>query len=156
MEHQEQTPTTRDIAGAGARTEPPQDDESRFSRDDAPADMEATQPDRELSSATETETAGAAGNGAAAEPPALLAEQDQSGFQGRWEDIQTRFVDDPRRAVEDADALVATVMQRLADGFADERGRLEGMWGRGEDVGTEDLRIALQRYRSFFQRLLSA
>lgn len=86
----------------------------------------------------------------------LLPEDDQAGLRGRWEAIQVRFVDEPRTAVEEADALVASVMQRLADGFAEERERLEGMWGRGEDVGTEDLRVALQRYRSFFHRLLSA
>src|SRR5919206_1354394 len=80
---------------------------------------------------------------------------DADGFQSRWEDIQVRFVDEPRRAVEDADALVATVMQRLAEGFAQERERLEAQWGRGEDISTEDLRVALQRYRSFFRRLLS-
>jgi hypothetical protein len=83
----------------------------------------------------------------------LLA--DAEGFQGRWEEIQVRFVDEPRGAVEDADALVATVMQRLAEGFAQERERLEAQWGRGEDISTEDLRVALQRYRSFFRRLLS-
>jgi hypothetical protein len=83
----------------------------------------------------------------------LLA--DSGGFQARWEEIQVRFVDEPRGAVEDADALVATVMQRLAEGFAQERERLEAQWGRGEDISTEDLRVALQRYRSFFQRLLS-
>jgi hypothetical protein len=66
------------------------------------------------------------------------------------------FVDDPRDAVENADALVAELMQRLADGFARERERLEGQWSRGEDVSTEDLRVVLQRYRSFFRRLLSA
>jgi len=80
---------------------------------------------------------------------------DSDGFQSRWEEIQVRFVDEPRGAVEDADALVATVMQRLAEGFAQERERLEAQWGRGEDISTEDLRVALQRYRSFFQRLLS-
>ena len=72
------------------------------------------------------------------------------------EHIQTGFVDEPRQTVEQADELVAQVMQRLAEGFAAERERLEQQWGRGEDVSTEDLRIALQRYRSFFQRLLAA
>jgi hypothetical protein len=90
---------------------------------------------------------------AAGDATPLLA--DGEGFQSRWEDIQVRFVDEPRGAVEDADALVATVMQRLAESFAQERERLEAQWGRGEDISTEDLRIALQRYRSFFQRLLS-
>jgi hypothetical protein len=87
---------------------------------------------------------------------ALLPADEQDGFFTRWEQIQVRFVDDPRDAVESADTLVANVMQRIAEGFALERERLEGMWGRGEDVGTEDLRVALQRYRTFFHRLLSA
>jgi hypothetical protein len=93
------------------------------------------------------------GTAADAEPAPLLEGADE--FQRRWEEIQVRFVDEPRGAVEDADALVATVMQRLADGFASERERLEAQWGRGEDISTEDLRVALQRYRSFFQRLLA-
>jgi hypothetical protein len=87
---------------------------------------------------------------------ALLPQDQGSEFQGRWEEIQTTFVDDPRDAVENADALVAELMQQLADGFARERERLEGQCSRGEDVSTEDLRVALQRYRSFFRRLLSA
>jgi hypothetical protein len=86
--------------------------------------------------------------------PLLTAEQGVT-FQTRWEAIQTRFVDEPRGAVEDADTLVANLMQQLAQGFAQERERLEAQWGRGEDISTEDLRVALQRYRSFFQRLLS-
>jgi hypothetical protein len=87
---------------------------------------------------------------------ALLPQDDEADLRARWEEIQARFVDDPRGAVEEADALVAGVMQSLADGFARARERLEDQWSRGEDVGTEDLRVALQRYRSFFQRLLSA
>ena len=88
--------------------------------------------------------------------PELLPREQNADFQSRWETIQTGFVDDPRQTVEQADELVANVMQRLAEGFAAERERLEQQWGRGEDVSTEDLRIALQRYRGFFQRLLSA
>ena len=68
--------------------------------------------------------------------------------------LQTGFVDEPRRTVEDADKLVAAVMQRLAEGFANERSGLEKQWDRGDNVSTEDLRVALQRYRSFFDRLL--
>jgi len=64
------------------------------------------------------------------------------------------FVDEPRRTVEEADKLVAAVMQRLAEGFANERSGLEKQWDSGENVSTEDLRLALQRYRSFFDRLL--
>jgi hypothetical protein len=74
----------------------------------------------------------------------------------RWSDVQSAFVDDPRKAVKTADELVADVMKQLADGFAKERRSLEEQWSRGDDVSTEDLRIALQRYRSFFDRLLEA
>lgn len=85
----------------------------------------------------------------------LFPEKEANDFRTRWTDIQTGFVDEPRRAVEQADALVAEVIKRLANSFADERSKLEGQWGRGDDVSTEDLRIALRRYRSFFDRLLS-
>ena len=77
-------------------------------------------------------------------------------FTSHWEEIQASFVDQPRQAVEQADALVADLMQRLAASFSNERERLEGHWDRGDDVSTEDLRVALTRYRSFFDRLLSA
>ncbi len=87
---------------------------------------------------------------------ALLPADEAAGFQYRWQELQTGFVDQPRQTVEQADELVALVMQRVADGFATERDRLEDQWGRGEDVSTEDLRVALQRYRAFFRRLLSA
>jgi hypothetical protein len=76
-------------------------------------------------------------------------------FQSRWFAIQTRFVDEPRHAVEEADQLVAAAMKRLAEVFAGERQNLEKEWGTGDDVSTEDLRVAFRRYRSFFDRLLS-
>jgi hypothetical protein len=85
----------------------------------------------------------------------LLAGDDAEGFRARWTDVQTGFVDEPRRAVEQADALVAELMQHLASTFADERGRLERQWDRGDDVPTDHLRDAFQRYRSFFERLLA-
>ena len=85
----------------------------------------------------------------------LFPDKDTNDFRKRWTDIQTGFVDEPRRAVEQADALVAEVIKRLADSFAAERSKLEGQWGRGDNVSTEDLRVALRRYRSFFDRLLS-
>lgn len=105
--------------------------------------------------ADDTGGAGASRTGATGAPTSTPLLADTEGFQSRWEEIQVRFVDEPRGAVEDADALVATIMQRLAEGFAQERERLEAQWGRGEDISTEDLRVALQRYRSFFQRLLA-
>lgn len=79
---------------------------------------------------------------------------DTREFASRWDAIQAGFVDEPRRAVEEADALVARVIQRLADSFSSERSRLEAQWSRGDQVGTEDLRVALRRYRSFFNQLL--
>jgi hypothetical protein len=85
----------------------------------------------------------------------LFHDEEGGGFRSRWEAIQTGFVDEPRVAVEQADSLVAEVMKRLAEVFADERTNLEQQWGRGDNVSTEDLRIALKRYRSFFERLLS-
>jgi len=85
----------------------------------------------------------------------LFPGSEAQGFQGRWSDIQASFVDEPRRSVEQADGLVAEVMQRLAQVFSDERGRLEKQWDRGEDTDTEALRQALRRYRSFFDRLLA-
>jgi hypothetical protein len=69
--------------------------------------------------------------------------------------VQSAFVDEPRKAVEDADHLVAAAMKRLAEMFAEERQKLEHQWDRGDNVSTEDLRIVLRRYRSFFSRLLS-
>ena len=87
-------------------------------------------------------------------PTPLFPENEATNFRNRWTEIQAAFVDEPRRAVEQGDALVADVIKRLASSFADERSKLEGQWGRGEDVSTEDLRVNLQRYRSFFDRLL--
>jgi len=84
----------------------------------------------------------------------LFHDDEGRGFRTRWEAIQTGFVDEPRKAVEQADALVSETIKRLSDVFAEERTGLEKHWGRGENVSTEDLRIALKRYRSFFERLL--
>lgn len=85
----------------------------------------------------------------------LLSREEIGSLRTEWDRIQTGFVDEPRRAVEGADALVATAMKRLAEIFAAERAQLEGQWDRGDNVSTEDLRLALQRYRAFFGRLLS-
>jgi hypothetical protein len=87
-------------------------------------------------------------------PGALFPDKECHDFRTRWDEIQIRFVDDPRKAAEDADSLVAEVMKRLAEIFAAERSNMETQWSRGENVSTEDLRIAVQRYRSFFNRLL--
>ena len=192
MERQDDTPSTRDLAGAGGSR--PDDDEPRFERegDDgraerAPASgtsvVEREDERGEDGVATDATTAAASpgtadvpeerrddrdqpaarddraarDDGAVADGDgSLLPAEEESDLRRSWEEIQTRFVDDPRRAVQDADELVAGVMQRLAERFAQARDGLEGQWSRGEDVGTEELRVALQSYRSFFRRLLSA
>jgi hypothetical protein len=88
-------------------------------------------------------------------PTPLFGGDELSGYRTRWSGIQTGFVDEPRKAVEEADALVAEVMKRLADVFSDERRQLEAHWEQTDKVSTEDLRVAMRRYRSFFERLLS-
>jgi hypothetical protein len=119
--------STRDIAGRGESER--ERDESRRQGAAAAVESEAAAP--------------------------MFAEDEAAGYRTRWDAIQTGFVDEPRRAVEEADALVAQVMKRLAEVFADERSQLEQQWDRGDQISTEDLRLALRRYRSFFQRLLS-
>jgi polyhydroxyalkanoate synthesis regulator phasin len=86
----------------------------------------------------------------------LLPADQTEHLMERWEEIQTSFVDEPQTSVEEADALVSDLMQRLMKSFSSERQRLESQWAKGDDVSTEDLRLALTRYRSFFERLLSA
>ena len=85
----------------------------------------------------------------------LFPNEELVGYRTRWDAIQTGFVDQPRAAVEQANALVSQVMTRLTEVFTRERSTLEGQWTKGDNVSTEDLRIALTRYRSFFHRLLS-
>jgi hypothetical protein len=180
MERSDERLSTRDIASPTTSSDDAgrvERDDARFERDDAggghavtgdtmatmadPAGAAADrEPERDLrepggerAAAGTTGTTGTTADDSRRTATPLLA--DSEGFQARWEEIQVRFVDEPRGAVEDADALVATVMQRLAESFAQEREGLEAQWGRGEDISTEDLRVALQRYRSFFQRLLA-
>ena len=87
--------------------------------------------------------------------PRRAVEQADSLVAGAMKRLAEIFVDEPRRAVEQADSLVAGAIKRLAGMFANERAKLEGQWDRGDNVSTEDLRLALRRYRSFFGRLLS-
>ncbi len=100
---------------------------------------------------------GAAGAADTAETEAaqLLDPKDRDAMTQRWRDIQADFVDQPQQAMQDADALVAGLMQQLAQMFSQERSQLEAQWSRGDEVSTEDLRVSLQRYRAFFERLLS-
>jgi hypothetical protein len=148
-------------AAADVQRRDPTDDELR--REDLPADARTRDTtvvqDRRPDQESATTPAGGqpvpdSGTTPSTTGP-LLATQDAEGFRARWTDIQTGFVDAPRRAVEQADALVAELMQHLARTFADERGRLERQWDQGDDVPTDNLRDAFQRYRSFFERLLA-
>jgi hypothetical protein len=86
---------------------------------------------------------------------AMYSDDQLRDFRGRWDQIQAGFVDEPRRAVEQADGLVADAISKLAEGFARTRGQLEEQWKRGDQVSTEDFRQALRHYRSFFTRLLN-
>jgi len=86
----------------------------------------------------------------------LLENREMQRILGQWREIQADFVDEPRKAVQDADALVAELMRRLAQTSADEREQLESQWLDGDDVSTEDLRQSLRLYRSFFERLVAA
>ena len=133
--------TTKDMAGTAAKRAPAEQEPS--------ADMRDEQRASETNAATQT-------NVPAVETNTPLFEKNETEeFRARWNSIQVQFVDEPRRSVEQADELVAQTMKRLAEVFARERDRLEQDWDRGDNVSTEDLRIALQRYRSFFDRLLS-
>lgn len=85
----------------------------------------------------------------------LLDAGESDEFLRRWSDVQARFVDDPQAAVRDGDSLVAELMQALATSFARHKSGLEQQWSSGGEPGTEELRLALQQYRSFFQRLLA-
>jgi len=84
----------------------------------------------------------------------LFRDDELQSFRSRWDEVQGRFVDEPREAVQKADDLVSDLVEKLTSGFAETRSGLEEQWNEGEDASTEDLRVALMRYRSFFQRLL--
>ncbi len=88
------------------------------------------------------------------EPAGLASAGDQERFVARWQEIQAGFVDEPRRAVQDADALVVDMMDRLARMLASEREQLESL-GEAGKVSTEDLRQGLRRYRALFDRLMA-
>lgn len=97
----------------------------------------------------------AVGNQLEEDSPQLFEQGALESYRIDWGAIQTGFVDNPRGAVRQADELVVAVMKRLAEVFGDERANLEQAWAKGDDVSTEELRVALRRYRSFFDRLLA-
>jgi len=149
----EQNLTTADLAQdkrPAASEDRPKPDRPTYDRpkDDRPKPVLAGRPGENAQN-----VASEARNTSEATP--LFPNNELQELRTRWTGIQTAFVDEPRRAVEQADGLVAAAMKRLAEVFAEERSKLEQQWDRGDNVSTEDLRVALQRYRSFFQRLLS-
>jgi hypothetical protein len=131
----DRTITTGDMAGTGERRDP-----------DGSGERRVWVPD----------TQGHGSPNESEERVALFQNSEAGEFHERWESIQTGFVDEPRRSVEQADNLVDEVVKRLSESFSNERASLERQWASGADkVSTEDLRLALRRYRSFFNRLLS-
>jgi hypothetical protein len=85
----------------------------------------------------------------------LFEDEAARKFRSRWQVIQGKFVDDPRDSVKQADDLVADIIKNVTMSFADRRISLEKQWNSGENISTEDMRQALKRYRSFFERLLT-
>jgi hypothetical protein len=141
--HDEPSVTTADLARSQRETQ------ADVRREPSGSDVQATKHLHEIGGG------GTVGRDAEQRSTPLFAPDEADQFRARWDRIQTGFVDEPHPSVEQADALVAEVMKRLAEVFAKERETLEEQWQRGEDLSTEDLRVALQRYRSFFTRLLS-
>ncbi|HYZ15662.1 MAG TPA: hypothetical protein VE591_04645 [Candidatus Acidoferrum sp.] len=131
-------------ARTATTTAPPQDARA------APAQAASAQAATQAASRQTTSPSTTGGDDAQLLPGDALQE-----FRVSWERIQTGFVDQPRESVQRAHDLVGQVVDRLSQSFARQRDGLEGTWSSGADVSTEDLRIALQRYRSFFDRLLS-
>ena len=102
-----------------------------------------------------TADTGAAGGSSSAIGDDLFADDEMVGLRARWDSVQASFVDDPKECVQKADGLVSDVVDQLTSSFSHARSRLEEQWARGEEASTEDLRIALKRYREFFDRLLA-
>lgn len=157
LKRKEQELTTADLAGTNT---PEVERRPQLVRDDnTPAENAAIANDDSVArdrafNAADRKVANIDRAAEANNPSPLFNDNEVGDFRNRWSNIQTGFVDEPRRAVEDADNLVAQLMKKLAEGFANERAGLEKQWDRGDNVSTEDLRVALQRYRSFFDRLL--
>lgn len=137
--------TTADTRDSEMRERPMRDTERREMADTRDTDMEDMPETRDAELPRRFDE----------RPMRLLSEEDNDRLGERWERLQTQFVDRPRETVTEADRLVADVMQQISSEFLRARQRLEEQWGRGDDVSTEDLRQALQRYRSFFHQLLT-
>jgi hypothetical protein len=153
--------TTEQIASAGTTSAQPDvpapTDHQDYPDDGYRDDGYRDDSDRDDSDRDDTAASPAADH--AADPgrrARLLDDGELQGITARWKDIQAEFVEEPKVAVQQADALVAELMQRLAAMFATERAGLENRWAGGNEVSTEDLRQGLRLYHSFFERLLAA
>jgi hypothetical protein len=144
------------MADTTTTMEPERAEEARDAERDRPRETTATDREREVvrEEPVEAHADRPAPGRAKTDGGPLLPPDAVTGFQRRWESIQTAFIDAPRESVAQADRLVADLTDRIAESFRDHRSELEGRWHRGEDVTTEELRQSLQRYRSFFDRLL--
>ena len=151
---QRQPLSTADLAAAGEAREARQ---VRETRDEAPRPSE----DRVVPQRQAVERPAAQAQPARQpaahddELAALFTPEIAAGFRSRWDAVQIGFVDDPGQAVRHADELVAEVMKSLADSFAQERARFESRMHESQTAATENMRVAVRRYRSFFERLLS-
>ena len=144
--------STADLAGVGSATQATTTDVSGTETTAPP--QPGLEPQSLVPAPTADQPPGPAQTNEEDRAPLFTADAAES-FRSRWQDIQTSFIDEPTRAVEQADSLVAEIMQQLAKTFADERSQLEAQGEHGKDISTEDLRMALRHYRSFFDRLLS-
>jgi hypothetical protein len=174
-QHTETTHTPEEVEPATATTEhqTAHADSSTVGADPSTVQTESTIPEGEPSAAhsepsttpTESAIAGTEAPAGMTEPSraetespterSLFADDELVGLRARWENVQAGFVDDPRECVQKADGLVSDLVDQLTTGFTEARSRLEEQWARGEEASTEDLRLALKRYREFFQRLLA-
>jgi hypothetical protein len=129
---------------------------SESQRKDVAEETESeSRPDADVEGAARgADVEGAAPDAEGGSEGELFPANERNELEQKWNEIQARFVDEPRGSVEEANALVSDLMDRLVSSFSEQRERLEGQWERGDDVTTEDLRMVLMRYRSFFGRLL--
>jgi hypothetical protein len=141
--------TTADLAHSANR--PEQAERAEEQETESPSSRMPVRSERAVTDISQKQTRPAD----EVEATPLFPDQQLNELKSQWNDIQTGFVDEPRSAVQRADTLVASTMQQLAEAFARERSQLEQQWSRGDSVSTEDLRVAFQRYRSFFRRILS-
>lgn len=149
----ERTGETPDGAESPVATEPRGETVDEPTIGDAPVGSTAESPTTD-EAVSKPETDGSEVDESDADGPLLPRDQTEK-FTSRWQEIQASFVDRPQEAVQEADALVADLMNRVTGSLSTERERLESQWAQGDEVSTEDLRVALTRYRTFFDRLLS-